>query len=200
MSNNQLIIADDPGPPIDDVLETWLERVQDGAQPVAAASALGFPVQALKNALQARTGAALAIMSAAALEGAEKLQAEALAIADATDEAGWIEHPEQVDPETGEVLAPAGRSRDTKRDALRIRTRLAIAESRMRLVARMAGSASASGGGGVQNPDTERSFSQTGLNSEIVSMLTNALQQADMARRRDSAVDATPVRDPESAR
>ena len=193
------MVADDPGPSIDDVLETWLERVQNGAQPVATARALGYPVQTLKDALQARTGAALAIMSAAALEGAEKLQAEALAIADATDEAGWIEHPEQVDPDTGQVLVPAGRSRDNKRDALRIRTRLAIAESRMRLVTRMAGSASAVGGR-VQNPDTVHSSSQTGLNSEIVSMLTNALQQADMARRRDSAVDAVPVRDPESAR
>jgi len=199
MSNNQLVIADDPGPSIDDVLETWLERVQNGAQPVAAATALGYPVQALKNALQARTGAALAIMSAAALEGAEKLQAEALAIADATDDAGWIDIPEQVDPETGKILTPAGRSRDTKRDALRIRTRLAIAESRMRLVARMAGSASAAEGR-AENLGTVHSSSQTGLNSEIVSMLTNALQQADMARRRDSAVDAVPVRDTESAR
>lgn len=199
MSNNQLMIADDPEPPIDDVLETWLERVQNGAQPVAAASALGYPVRTLKNALQARTGAALAIMSAAALEGAEKLQSEALAIADATDDAGWIDHPAQLDPETGEVLAPAGKHRDVKRDALRIRTRLAIAESRMRLVARMAGTASS-----IRDPDqsehTERSFSPAGLNSEIVSMLTNALQQADMARRRDNAVDAMPARDPESAR
>lgn len=200
MSSSLMVADDNSMPTVDDAVDAWLERIGRGANPSAAATALGYPDGVLRDALQERTGAALVIMSAQALAGAERLQNEALAIADGLDDAGWVEIPADAESGSEGDLGGSGgilRVRDLKRDALRIKTRLAIADSRMRIAVRMnSGSVRQNGIGasaympGNCHPGDNSGSNPDNRQGDLVTLLHRALQQADLARRRDDAVDA----------